>query len=145
MNKVILIGRLGKSPELKYTASGIAVCRFTMATTDTYYDKNKEKKEVTEWHRIVVWGKQGENCHKFIDKGSTVSVEGKIKNESYEKDGETRYTTSIVAQNVIFLDQKKKEVQDRTPSIMPSQTSDTSWPSATPDTNANYTTDDLPF
>jgi single-strand DNA-binding protein len=106
-NKAILIGRLGKDPDLSYTQSGTARCRFSMATSESYKDNQTgERKEKTTWHNVVVWGNQAENVDKYLHKGSLVSVEGKIDNRSYEKDGQTRYITEIVAQRVVFLDTK---------------------------------------
>ena len=105
VNKVTLIGRLGKDPELKYTASGTPFCRFSMATDDSWNDKNSgERQERTEWHNIVVWGKQAESCGQYLSKGRQVYVEGSIRTRSYDdKSGNKRYITEIVAQRIQFL------------------------------------------
>lgn len=105
INKVILIGRLGRDPEISYTASGQAVARLTLATSEEWRDKaSGEKKERTEWHRIVVWGKQGENCGTYLAKGRQIYVEGRLQTREWEdKDGNKRYITEIVANNVTFL------------------------------------------
>ena len=104
VNKVIIVGNLGKDPETSYTPSGMAVCRFSVATTDTWTDKaTGQKKEKTEWHRIVVFQKMAENCGKFLTKGSPVYIEGKLQTSSYEKDGITRYNTDILANAIQFL------------------------------------------
>lgn len=106
VNKAILVGNLGKDPEIRYTSSGKAVCNFTLATTE----KTKDN-EYTEWHRITVWGNQAEACANYLSKGSKVYVEGRIETRSYEKDGVTRYTTEINAYTVQFLDSKKDSVK----------------------------------
>jgi len=104
INKVILVGRLGKDPEVRYTADGTAVANFSVATSDEWKDKDSgEKKERTEWHRIVAWRKLGEICGEYLAKGRQVYVEGKLQTKSWEKDGVTRYTTEIVASDVQFL------------------------------------------
>ena len=108
-NKAILIGRLGKDPELSYTQSGTARCKFSLATSESYTDSQTgERKEKTVWHNIIVWGKQGENADKYLRKGSRCAVDGKIDNRSYEKDGQTRYITEIIAHRVTFLDTKSE-------------------------------------
>src|SRR5581483_4110363 len=105
VNKVILIGHLGAKPELKYLPSGQAVCEMRMATTEVFNDKNQQRQEKTEWHRIVVWGKTGENCAQYLDKGRQVYVEGRLQTRSWDdkNTGEKRYMTEIVANNVTFL------------------------------------------
>ena len=104
MNKVLLIGRLGADPELKYTPNGQSVCNFNMATSEVYVDKAGQKQEKTEWHRIVVWGKLGELCKQYLAKGRQAFVEGKIKTRSWDdKDGQKRYMTEVMATTVQFL------------------------------------------
>ena len=104
VNKAILVGNLGKDPEVRFTGSGKAVCKFSLATSSTWNDNDGNKQERTEWHNIIVWGKQGENCGKFLSKGRQVFVEGEIRSRSYDdKDGNKRYITEIIAQNVRFL------------------------------------------
>jgi single-strand DNA-binding protein len=109
LNKVMLIGRLGKDPDCNFTGSGTAVCKFSVATSDEWTDKQGEKQEKTEWHKIVAWGKLGEICGNYLKKGSQVYIEGKIVTRSWEKDGITRYTTEIVASDMQMLDSKKQE------------------------------------
>ncbi len=107
VNKVILIGNLGKDPEVRYTPDGTAVANFSIATSEEWKDKNTgEKKERTEWHRIVAWRKLGEICGQYLSKGRQVYVEGKLQTRSWEKDGVTRYTTEILASDVRFLGTK---------------------------------------
>ena len=104
VNKVILVGRLGNDPEVRYTQDGSAVASFSIATSDEWKDKETgDKKERTEWHRIVAWRKLGEICGEYLSKGRQVYVEGKLQTRSWEKDGVTRYTTEIVASDVQFL------------------------------------------
>jgi single-strand DNA-binding protein len=105
INKVIIVGHLGKDPEVRYTPSGSAVANFSVATSETWKDKaTGEKKERTEWHRIVAWDKLGEICGEYLSKGRQVYVEGKLQTRSYDdKDGIKRYTTEIIATDVQFL------------------------------------------
>jgi len=104
VNKVIIVGRLGQDPEIRYMADGTAVTNFSMATSETWKDKQTgEKKERTEWHRIVAWRQLGELCGKYLSKGSQCYIEGKLQTRSWEKDGITRYTTEIVATELQFL------------------------------------------
>jgi single-strand DNA-binding protein len=105
VNKVILIGRLGRDPELRYTQGGQAVANFTLATNERFANKSGEQQERTEWHRIVAWGKTGELCAQYLSKGRNVYVEGRLQTREWEdKEGQKRTTTEIVAQNVTFLD-----------------------------------------
>jgi single-strand DNA-binding protein len=107
VNKVTIIGNLGRDPELRFTQGGTAVCNLNIATTRVYKDKSDEKVEETEWHRVTVWGKTAENCNKFLSKGKQAYVEGRLKTSSYEdKDGVKKYSTEIVADQVLFLGSK---------------------------------------
>lgn len=104
VNKVILIGNLGSDPELRHTQSGQAVCEFRLATNEAWTDKQGQRQERTEWHRIIVWGKHGEACAKYLAKGRMAYVEGKLQTRSWEdKEGIKRYTTEVIAQSVQFL------------------------------------------
>jgi single-strand DNA-binding protein len=105
VNKAILIGNLGRDPEVRYTNSGMAVCNFSIATKESFNDRAGAKQERTEWHNIVVWGKQGEACAQYLKKGSPVYIEGRISYREYEaKDGTgKRKVTEIVAMRVQFL------------------------------------------
>ena len=104
VNKVILIGNLGRDPELRYTREGNGVANMNIATTDRWRDKEGNPQERTEWHRVVVWGKQAENCAQYLQKGRSVYVEGRLQTREWEdKEGNKRWTTEIVAQNVTFL------------------------------------------
>jgi single-strand DNA-binding protein len=112
LNKVMIIGRLGRDPELKYTQSGQPVCNLNVAT-DEGYVKDGQRVEKTEWHRIVVWGKQAETVANYLAKGRLVYVEGKIETRKWQdKDGQDRYTTEIKADRVQFLDSKGGGAED---------------------------------
>ena len=102
LNKVMLFGNLGADPELKVTPSGQSLLKLRLATTESYLDKNQTRQERTEWHSITVWGKRGEALSKILGKGSTVFVEGRLQTSSYEKNGEKRYRTDIVANNILL-------------------------------------------
>ena len=107
LNKVMLIGRLGKNPDMRFSQSGMAVANFTIATNEEWTDKaTHEKKERTEWHRIVAFGRLGEICGEYLAKGRQVYIEGKLQTRSWEQDGVTKYTTEIVASNMQMLDSK---------------------------------------
>jgi single-strand DNA-binding protein len=104
INKVILIGNLGQNPEIKYTPNGQAVCNLSIATNESWTDKNGQKQEKTEWHRVVVFGKLAELCSQYLQKGRQAYIEGKLQTRSWQdKDNQTRYTTEVVAQSVQFL------------------------------------------
>ncbi|AKQ47322.1 single-stranded DNA-binding protein [Rufibacter radiotolerans] len=104
INKVILIGNLGKDPEVRHLEGGVAVARFPLATSETFKDKNGERQERTEWHNIVVWRGLAEVAEKYVKKGQSVYIEGRIRTNSYQdKDGVQRYSTEIVADNMTML------------------------------------------
>jgi single-strand DNA-binding protein len=104
VNKVILIGNLGRDPEVRFTPGGQAVANFTIATNESWTDKQGQKQERTEWHRIVVWGKLAELCGEYLSKGRQCFVEGRLQTREWtDKEGKKNYTTEVVAQNVQFL------------------------------------------
>jgi single-strand DNA-binding protein len=104
INKVILIGNLGRDPEIRYTPSGQAVASFTLATTDVRTNKDGEKQELTEWHRIVAWGRLAEICGEYLSKGKMVYIEGMLRTRSWEdKEGRKRWTTEVIARNMQIL------------------------------------------
>ena len=122
INKVILVGRLGSDPEVRYTPDGTAVANFSIATSDEWTDKaTGEKKERTEWHRVVAWRKLGEICGEYLSKGRQVYVEGKLQTRSWEKDGITRYSTEIIASDVQFLGGRNAADSYRSSESAPSQ------------------------
>ncbi|PIT98992.1 MAG: single-stranded DNA-binding protein [Bdellovibrionales bacterium CG10_big_fil_rev_8_21_14_0_10_45_34] len=104
VNKAIIVGRLGADPEVKFTQSGQQVARFSVATSENWTDRDGQKQERTEWHRVVVWGKLAEICGKYLSKGRQVFVEGRIQTRSWEDNqGQKKYSTEIVASTVQFL------------------------------------------
>jgi single-strand DNA-binding protein len=104
VNKVILVGRLGRDPETRYTGGGQAVANFSVATDETYKDRNGEKQKRTEWHKIVVWGKQAEIAQQYLKKGSLVFIEGRIQSREWQdKEGQKRTSFEIVANNFRML------------------------------------------
>ena len=102
VNKVILVGNLGRDAEVKVTASGQSVASFSIATTETW-TKDGEKKEKTEWHRIVLWGKQAETLQPYLTKGKQIYLEGRLQTRQWEKDGQKHYTTEVKADRIVLL------------------------------------------
>ncbi|MDY7002224.1 MAG: single-stranded DNA-binding protein [Thermodesulfobacteriota bacterium] len=112
LNKVMLIGRLGRDPELRYTQSGSPVANFSMATDESYTDRDGNRVDRAEWHKVVVWSRQAEAVSNYLRKGSLVYVEGRIQTNKWEdRDGQTRYTTEIRADRVQFLDPKSRDAE----------------------------------
>lgn len=133
LNKAMIIGRLGRDPELRYTQEGKPVCSMSAATDESYTDRNGEKVERTEWHRIVVYGKTAETCAHYLGKGSLVFVEGSLQTHKWEdKQGQARFTTEIKAQRVQFLDRK-------------SDAGASQWEGAQPPAAGGDETDYMPF
>ena len=103
LNRVMLLGNLGKDPELRFTQGGLAILKLRIATTESYVDREGVRKERTDWHDVTVWGKRGEGLSKILHKGSSIFVEGSLKTSSYEgKDGQKRYRTEVNARNVLL-------------------------------------------
>ena len=113
INRVTIIGNLGRDPELRHSTGGNPVCNLSVATTRTWKDKSDQKQEETEWHRVVVFGRQAESCERYLSKGRQVYVEGRLKTSSYEKNGEKRYSTDIIAERVQFLGGKGEQQAPR--------------------------------
>ncbi|MFT4570344.1 MAG: single-strand DNA-binding protein [Hyphomicrobiaceae bacterium] len=104
LNKVMIIGNLGQDPELRHTGSGQAVCSLRLATNEVWTDKAGERQERTEWHSVVVWGRQGENCAQYLEKGRSCYVEGRLQTRKWQdKEGKDRYTTEIIGDRIQFL------------------------------------------
>ncbi len=104
LNRAMLLGNLGRDPELRHTTSGQSVTTFSIATSERWTDKAGQQQERTEWHRIVVWGKQGEMCAQYLKKGRQVFVEGRIQTREYQnKEGQKQFTTEIIANHVTFV------------------------------------------
>ena len=152
VNKVILVGRLGQEPELRYTSSGVAVCNLSVATSEAWTDKSGQKQEKTEWHRVVVWSKQAEHCNQYLAKGRQVYVEGQLQTRSWEDaNNNKRYTTEINARTVQFLGGAS---QTQAGSHDTFQTDDGGVQADAPgtmakdykvETGTNFTADDIPF
>lgn len=153
VNKVILLGRLGQDPELKYTPSGTAVCNFSLATTESWSDKSGQKQERTEWHRIVVWGKLAELCNQYLAKGRQAFVEGALQTRSWDdKQGQKRYTTEINAKTIQFVGGPSADRGDNAGrsnnNYQSSQNNDGPTYQANDydiPTDTNFTADDIPF
>ena len=109
VNKVILIGHIGKDPEVRHLDSGVAVASFSLATNESYTDKSGNKQTLTEWHNVVIWGKLAEVMEKYGKKGQLIYVEGKLKADSYEKNGEKRYSTKVICSEFRFLGSGKSD------------------------------------
>ncbi len=108
INKVILIGNLGKDPEIRYLEGGVAVVNFSLATTEVYKDKNGKKVESTDWHKIVAWRGLAEVAHQYFKKGMQVYVEGKLRTKSWtDKEGNKQFSTEIVADNIVMLGKRE--------------------------------------
>ncbi len=113
VNKVILLGRLGKDPELKYIPSGAPVANFSIATDEVWIDRNNEKQKRTEWHRIVAWGKQAEFCGEYLSKGRLLYVEGRLRSRTWEdRNGNQRTTTEVNATDIVLLGRRPEEVPE---------------------------------
>ncbi len=112
LNRVMLLGNLGADPELRMTGGGQAVLKLRMATSESYLDRNNARQERTEWHSITIWGKRAEGLAKILTKGDRLFVEGRIETSSYEKDGEKRYRTEVVATNVVLNGSGQRQDSD---------------------------------
>ena len=142
VNKVILVGRLGKDPEVRNLENGATVANFTIATSESYKDKTTgEKKEITEWHNIVLWRGLAEISQKYLHKGDMVYIEGKLRTRSWEKEGVTRYTTEIVADNMTMLSTKGSS-NSGSGGYSPVETAADNYRAHAP---VDSSTDDLPF
>jgi len=148
VNKVILVGNLGKDPEVRHLENGAAVANFSIATSESYKDKNGNRQEQTEWHNIVLWRKLAEIAEKYVKKGSLVFIEGRLRTRSWDdKDGNKRYTTEVIASSMQMLDKKGDNNSGGSNSnsggsSTQNQTSDTS---TTKDIVLDEPNDDLPF
>ena len=138
LNKAILIGNLGRDPEVRYTPGGLAVANFSIATSEAWSNKNGEKETRTEWHRIVAFGKLGEICGEYLSKGKQVYIEGRIQTREWDdKEGVKRYTTEIVASQMIMLGAKDGQGSGSYSDSQPSGSKET--PNSIPKD------DDIPF
>jgi single-strand DNA-binding protein len=140
-NRVVLIGNVGKDPEIRYTTSGVPVVTFSLATSEMWKDKDGIQQERTDWHNVIAWRKLAEIIQEIVKKGSRLLVEGKIQTRSFEKNGEKRYVTEIVADNVLLLD-GRKSLEEL------SYTNGSSFANGDGSPSGNFdamTPDDLPF
>lgn len=144
VNKVILVGRLGKDPEVRHLENGATVANFSLATSETYKDRQTgERREQTEWHNVVLWRGLAEVVEKYVKKGDMIYVEGKLRTRSWEKDGVTRYTTEVVGDNMTMLGGgggSSSQAQGGDYSSQPA-----AQPSTPVENTATDATDDLPF
>lgn len=143
VNKVILVGNLGKDPEVRHLENGAAVANFSIATSESYKDKNGNRQEQTEWHNIVLWRGLAQIAEKYLRKGSQVYIEGKLKTRSWQdKDGNTRYTTEVVGDNMTMLGSRSGG-NDNSPPTPTAANEPAS--SGTANLNNDDDDDDLPF
>lgn len=155
VNKVILLGNLGKDPELRYSSQQFPIGSFSLATSERRKDQNGEWKDAVEWHNIVVLGKQAENCNKFLKKGSQAYIEGKIRTRKWQdKEGKDRYTTEIVADSVQFVGAKGQSGGERYQEAVGAESSyggsaldslPTADQLASNASSASFDDDDIPF
>lgn len=148
VNRVILIGNLGKDPEIRNLEGGVKVANFSLATTETYKGKNGEKVDSTEWHNIVLWRGLAEVAESFLKKGNTVFIEGKIRTREWtDKDGNKRYTTEIVADNMVMLGGRRDQQSGGEYNNGPQRTEKVTQqePPEQPAGLTEETGDDLPF
>lgn len=118
VNKVILLGRVGQDPQLKYTQGGQAVANFSVATSEKWKSKDGTQQEKTEWHKIVAWGKTAELCAEYVSKGDLIYIEGSLETREWEKDNQKRQTTEVKARTVQFLGgSKEKPKEEPTPPL----------------------------
>jgi single-strand DNA-binding protein len=144
INRVILVGHLGKDPEVRTIDSGEKVTRFSLATTETYKDKNGERKDITEWHNIVCWRNLAEIAEKYLTKGKLIYVEGKLRTRSWEDNGVKRYMVEVFADTFTMLGAKGDSVATSAPGAS-SVPAATSVPTETPETAATEKSELPPF
>ena len=142
VNKAILVGRLGKDPELRYTTGGTPVARFSLATSETWTDKNGERQERTQWHNIVAWNKLADICNQYLVKGKQVFIEGRIETREYDdRDGNKRRITEIRARDMVMLDSRGSESRES----QDGPREPTSSESPSPDSTNPMGNDEIPF
>jgi single-strand DNA-binding protein len=145
LNKVILIGNLGRDPELRYTPNGSPVAEFSLATSEKWKDKEGNPQERTEWHNVVAWGRQAEICGEYLHKGRQVYVEGRIQTRSWDdKDGNKRYKTEVVARQVLMLG-ARGEGQGPGAKADKAEPQKSSPPDTVSEPDPDYSDEDIPF
>ncbi len=145
VNKVILIGNLGGDPELRHTGSNIPVVNFTVATNESWVNKDGVKEERTEWHRVVAWRRLAEICHEYLRMGTHVYIEGKLQTRSWEdQNGQKRFMTEIVTAEMVILSQRPAEAGPQADESLPSEAppGDSDYGESQPPAEGD---DDLPF
>lgn len=151
LNKVMLIGNVGKDPEVTTLDSGSKVAKFTLATSERYTDKSGQKQEKTEWHNIVAWGPQADVIEKYVTKGKQLYIEGSIRSRQWEQDGVKRYATDINLNSFVFLSSAKENgsssspAPQSAPASKPAQSSSAKSAAPAPAPAMNDTDEDLPF
>lgn len=150
-NKIIIVGNLGRDPELRYTPQGIAVCNFSMATNEKKKDKSGEMQDVTTWFRVTLWRNQAENAAKYLAKGDSVYIEGRLGVDEYtDRDGNNRWTLEVQASDMQFISTKPKEASDSAPSGQQETFSgpapeSAGAPATAPAAGGGLSDDDIPF
>jgi single-strand DNA-binding protein len=149
VNKVILVGRLGRDPETRYTSGGQAVCNFSMATDESFKSKSGERQKRTEWHKIVVWGKQAEIAQQYLKKGSQLYLEGRIQSREWtDKENQKRTSFEIVATDFRFLGSKSDSMGSAAPRSASAGAADFDSPAAHPmddQAGPEVSDEDIPF
>mgnify|MGYP005736290591 FL=1 len=140
INKVILVGNLGQDPEVRFTAGGAAVTTLSLATSESWKDKESgQDQEKTEWHRVVLWNRLAENAGEYLKKGSKVYIEGQLQTRKWEQDGQTRYTTEVIGRDMQFLDSRAGPSASNNYEDMNQDVSNGAMP------ESGITDDDIPF
>ena len=140
INKVILVGNLGQDPEVRFTAGGAAVTTLSLATSESWKDKESgQDQEKTEWHRVVLWNRLAENAGAYLKKGSKVYIEGQLQTRKWEQDGQTRYTTEVIGRDMQFLDSRSGSSTSNNYEDMNQDVSNGAMP------ESGITDDDIPF
>ena len=140
INKVILVGNLGQDPEVRFTAGGAAVSTLSLATSESWKDKESgQDQEKTEWHRVVLWNRLAENAGEYLKKGSKVYIEGQLQTRKWEQDGQTRYTTEVIGRDMQFLDSRAGSSASNNYEDMNQDVSNGAMP------ESGITDDDIPF
>ena len=144
LNKVMLIGNLGADPEIKYSANGNAIANLRLATTESRKNRDGEWEDVTEWHKVVIFGKLAETCKDYLRKGSKIYIEGRIQTNSWEdQSGQKRYSTEVVGFTLLMLDSKNQDTSGGPPPQR--QGGQSSFSASQPPSNIPAADDDLPF
>lgn len=145
VNKVILVGHLGQDPEVRHINNGTAVCNLSIATSESWKDKQGNKQERTEWHRCVAWGKLAEICGEYLRKGALVYLEGKLETQKWDKDGETRYTTEVRVEQMRMLSGKRDGERRQSDGYGRQDDDGAGYGDASPNYGSAAGGDDIPF